>query len=294
MRSILEALSPLERTAWNDATCRATLPARGLAGMIDTFATWLHDTCGPSPAAAKLDASVAIGIAARHRAVDGLARQVLNRLEAAGMSCEIWSMGAGLDMGWATGERPAGECPAGTAVAMIREFDLPGLIAAKSRLSERFGASPKHSLTRNAVDLADPSLSLPQTERPVLVVAEGLFDHLSEEPRGRLLAALARATPAAVLLADGLSRSGVKFDNRRPERFTGDNRLPFAEPPEDLSAFHERSGWSTRGEMALFPEMARIMGERNFFWRAISTLPFPAALRRLYTLYHLESGDALP
>ena len=289
MRSTLEALSPLERTAWNDATCRATLLAQGRASMIDTFAIWLHDTCGPSPASAKLESSVAIGIAARHRAVDGLARQVLNRLEAAGMSCEIWLMGAGLDMGWAMGERPAGN-----AVEMIREFDLPGLIAAKSQLSERFGASPKHSLTRNAVDLADPSLSLPQTERPVLVIAEGLFDHLSEEPRGRLLAALARATPAAVLLADGLSRSGVKFDNRRPERFTGDNQLPFAEPPENLSAFHERLGWSTRGEIALFPEMARIMGERNFFWRGISVLPFPAALRRLYALYHLEIGDALP
>lgn len=289
MRSLLEALSPLERTAWNDATCRAMLRARGLASMTDSFAAWLHESCGPSPAAASLDSSVSVGIAARHRTVDDLARQTLGRLEAAGSFCEIWSMGAGLDMSWTLGERPAGN-----AVAVVREFDLPGLIAAKNELSDRFGTEPEHTFTRDAVDFADPSLSLPRTERPVLAIAEGLFDHLSEEPRGRLLAALAQAAPAVVLLADGLSRSGVKFDNRRPERFTGDSHLKFAEPPEDLSTFHERSGWSTCGEIGLFPEMARILGERSFFWRAVSALPFPASLRRLYTLYHLEIGDALP
>lgn len=289
MRALLERLSPLERTAWNDASCRAVLQARGVAGVTDSFAAWLDDACGPSPAAAGLDRLVPVGVAARRRAVDRALRDILARLDAAHLSCEIWLLGAGLDAGWTTGERPDGR-----AVAAVREIDLPGLTDAKAQLLDRFGRAPARPVTRAAVDLAASPEALPQTERPVLAVAEGLLDHLAVEPRGRLLRALAGAAPAVVLLADGLSRAGARLDNRRPERFTGDAGLPFADPPPDLPAFHGRCGWSTRAEVPLFPEMARVLGERRRLWRGIAALPWPAPLRRLYALYRLEAGEALP
>lgn len=278
MRACLEALPPVARTGWNDACCRAA------DGDGDAFARWLVEAHGPSPALAGLDPSVAIGVAARRQAFDRLVRLAVAEIAGRGMAYEVWLLGVGFDARWdIVGAPPA------DAATRVLAFDLPAVLAARAQL---LADTPLPVRRQPAiaipVDFSRAIGALPGSDLPVIAIAEGLFDHLDATARAALLARLAAAAPGMVLLADGLDRRGAAFDNRRPERFTGDGGLRFVGAPADAVAFHRQCGWETRRQVPLFGEMAGLVAARRPALRWLRHLPLPGFARRLYALHWLE------
>jgi len=276
MREQLIALSPLARTAWNDACCRA----EHSNVCNDAMASWLVDAFGNSPAFAKLDPLVSVGVAARRRAFDRLMQDVQDYFGPS-IRYEVWLLGAGFDLGRDFG--PSAE--------RVLAFDLPEVLNVRSLLSER-AEIPKLSSGEVAIpaDFRDVTTTLPKTDWPILAIAEGFFDFLDAQSRTRLLGCLAKASRKGkvILLCDGLNSLGSAIDNRNPERFTGERGLPFVGAPRDAVAFHRECGWQTRLSVPLFREMALLIAETRKARGWMRHVPMPGFARRLYALHWLE------
>jgi O-methyltransferase involved in polyketide biosynthesis len=284
----LAGLDALQRTAWLDAGCRALETARARPILDDPFAQWIIATYGQAPGYEGLHPSLRLGVIARTWRFDDAISRQLDRARRSGSSIELWSLGAGFD---ARRLRLAHAFDG--VLSAYREFDLKPVLDAKGTLIQ---ASP-FAGAYGALDFVSVDrpenlpAALPQSKTPVLVVAEGLVDFLPLAVRLNLLERLKSSAPHSVLLVDALSRAGTDYDNRQPQRFTGDKNLRMEPAPDDPSLLHAEAGWVTIDRSSLFSAMRDVLVTRHprmlAPFRKVSP---PSSMRHLYEFHALEPG----
>lgn len=285
-RTALASLSALERTAWLDVGCRALESGRGRRLVNDVFAEWMIKTFGNAPGYAGLHPSLRLGVVARTWRFDEAIKCQLLRARRRDTPIELWCLGSGFD---ARRIRLA-EALEGI-VGAYREFDLTAVLHAKKAIIQ---ASPFSGLYGDLdfVEIERPEQLpdvLPQSTKPVLVVAEGLVDFLPSTVRLRLIERLKVCVPNSVLLLDSLSRAGTDYDNRHPQRYTGDKDLLMEPAPEDPSRLHAAAGWVTIDRSSLFIAMRDVLIARHpRLLGPFKTMPPPSSMRHLYEFHVLE------
>lgn len=282
----LAGLDALQRTAWLDAGCRALETARARPVIDDPFARWMIAAYGQAPGYDGLHASLRLGVIARTWRFDQAIIRRVNRARRSGTTFELWSLGAGFD---ARRIRLAQTFDG--VVSAYREFDLKLVLEAKDLLIQ---ASPfagaYGSLDFVSVDRPEHlPAALPQSKNPVLIVAEGLVDFLPLAVRLDLLERLRSSAPRSILLLDALSRAGTDYDNRRPERYTGDKNLLMEPAPDEPALFHAEAGWVTIDLSSLFSAMRDVLVAHHprvlAPFRRVSP---PPSLQHLYEFHALE------
>lgn len=287
--SALGRLDPLGRTAWLDAGSRALESARRDALFEDAFATWLIATFGHAPGFDRLDRSLKLGIVARTWRFDRAVIAQIERAMRSGETVEIWSLGAGFDTRWM---RLAEISP--QVVSRYVAFDTPEVIEAKRRLFAQYPLAERYDLPEFRPVSLPESLAdaLPSTMGRVIVVAEGLVDFLAPRVRADLLDSLKRKAPRSVLLLDALSRRGTDYDNRRPERYTGDPALRMADAPDDPVAYHAAAGWLATDRQSLFAAMRDVLVHRHpRLLGRMDRFRLPHGMSQLYQLHTLEPAE---
>ncbi len=295
--SALARLNALGRTAWLDAGCRALESARRNPLFVDDFATWLIASHGHAPGFSGLDRSLKLGIVARTWRIDLALRAQIERARRSGERIEIWSLGAGFDA-----RRLRRAETASDAVSRFVEFDTADVLDAKRLLLAQSPFADRYGRTDFQPVAVRETLSeiLPITENRVVIIAEGLVDFLPGSVRADLLEALKRKAPRSVLLLDALSRRGTDYDNRKPERYTGDATLRMTDAPEDPVAYHAASGWLAIDRQSLFSAMRDVLVHRHpRLLGRLGGFRLPQGMSQLYQLHTLEpqaraAGAVLP
>ena len=282
----LAGLDPLQRTAWLDAGCRARETTRTRPVIDDPFARWMIATYGQARGYDGLHPSLRLGVIARTWRFDQAIIRRADRARRSGTTFELWSLGTGFD---ARRIRLAHALEG--VVSVYREFDLKPVLDAKNILIHASPFAGAYGpLDFVSIDWPEHlPAALPRSEKPVLIVAEGLVDFLPPVVRLDLLDRLKSSAPRSILLIDALSRAGTDYDNRRPERYTGDRNLRMEPAPDEPALSHAEAGWVTIDRSSLFSAMRDVLVAH--YPRMLA--PFrnvapPSSLRHLYELHVLE------
>jgi O-methyltransferase involved in polyketide biosynthesis len=175
--------------------CARALDARSAHPLLgDHIAAELIDRIDYDFGRLGMGEATAVGVALRARYFDRRVRAFLQ----AHPECTVVHLGCGLDSRF---ERLA-------PGAGVRWFDLdqPDVIELRKRL---YPARPGHETLAASVTEPDWPAQVP-TDRPVLVVAEGLSMYLSAEEGPRMLRTLVARFPHGELLFDTYSRFAVR------------------------------------------------------------------------------------
>lgn len=284
----LAGLNALQRTAWLDAGCRALETTRARPVIDDPFAQWMIATYGQAQGYDGLHASLRLGVIARTWRFDQAIIRRLDRARRSGTTFELWCLGAGFD---ARRIRLAHALEG--AVSVYREFDLKPVLEAKDLLIQASPFAGAYGpLDFVSVDRPEHlPAALPQSEKPVLIVAEGLVDFLPPVVRLDLLERLKSSAPRSVLLIDALSRAGTDYDNRRPEHYTGDKNLLMEPAPDQPALYHAKAGWVTIDRSSLFSAMRDVLiAHHPRMLAPFRKVSPPSGLQHLYEFYALEPG----
>ncbi|MDR3043311.1 MAG: class I SAM-dependent methyltransferase [Desulfovibrio sp.] len=297
-RQALAALTPVERTAWHDASARA-LAGRWRGDFRDPPAEHLLEALGGADHLPALHPAVAPCVVARARILDAMLLDALRGAEHA----EVWHLGAGFDARW---HRLGPHHPDMPAKVAWHEVDTPRVLALKEELlRDSPFAGAYASVVRHGVpDMPDmPNMKvmaeiariMPQGEPGVrrIVVLEGLLDLLPAHVKHGLLGALRHAMPGGVVLLDALDAAGAAFDNRRPERFTGHPALRVHGISDDAGLFFLDAGWAVTRSHAIMKRVPAMVCARFGLPAVLARVPLPAAMTAHYRCYALRPAHDL-
>lgn len=291
-RQALAALTPMERTAWHDASARA-LAGRWCGDFRDPPAEYLLDALGGVAHLPVLHPAVNPCVVARARILDAMLLDALRGAERA----EVWHIGAGFDARW---HRLGPYLPGMLAEVVWHEVDTPRVLALKEALlrdspfAGAYAAVVRHDVP-DVANMGEIACIMQQGEPSMrrIVVMEGVLDLLPAHAKHGLLAVLRQAVPEGLVLLDALDAAGAAFDNRRPERFTGHPALRVYGTSDDAGLFFLDAGWAVTCTHAIMERVPAMVCARYGLPAVLGRVPLPAAMTDHYRCYALHPAHDL-
>lgn len=272
-------LSALEETAWLTLYCQSVSGSR--FGLNKTFADWFLGEVGRPSFAGTLAWRTLTGVALRASLIDAWVEDHLSRAREEGTQLDYWSMGCGFDYRW---EKFSSYFD-GT-IAEYVEFDQSALMREKKEMLARSPYAEKYlRVSQRPGDLiADLPDSLPASDRPVLVVLEGVIDYLDREQKLALLGAIRARAPRCTVIVDAQNAWSIGMQNKKREIATGSKAVGFSWAPRDVRAFYEReAGWRIARTRSI---MRETFGSRSVL---LKYLPVPRTIAECAMLLELHA-----
>jgi O-methyltransferase involved in polyketide biosynthesis len=266
-------LSALEETALLTIHCHTVAGPR--LALDTAVAEWMLGELGRPAFAADLAWRTVSGVAARAALIDAWVKDAILRSPE---PITYLSLGCGFDYRWYKLRASLG-----SKIAQYIEIDQPALIEAKEELLARSPYADAYAaVERRPGNLADPEI-LPRSDRPTLVVLEGVIDYMGREGKLDLLRRIRERAPRHTLILDALNAWAVRMNNKNSRGATGSASLGFSWAPDRPTDFYTREAkYRVVRSASILRETLAVKT------RLLRLVPLPRKMREASTLLELE------
>jgi O-methyltransferase involved in polyketide biosynthesis len=272
-------LTAIENTAWLTVYCRYLQSKKKNGYLKDPVSEWLVENIQTPSFKNRIRKSVLTGVPARTAVIDELITKELVKARLQQASRTYIAIGSGLDARW---ERFRHEI--GTTINDYYEVDFKSILEYKRDI---ISGSPYKDLYSRIIPIAANVKNglpdeLPAIASPALVVLEGIMMYLTSEEQIRLLTAIRKKAPNAVVITDVYNSYAATTANKNNKRSTGSEQVQFAIAPEDPVQLYKEHGWHIPYAASLIREII----DRNKL--LLRFIPLPEKITNSYLLLKMH------